>query len=203
VRATTVWLLVCILGLVGLGYFAFKTYPDTVVESGRSTEFVLDKPFDDIRKAMRQGRFEKENLKINNAVVLEKRWVDKHFRLERPLLKALREKKFEFTGTLYAKVYVDSPKAGKITVELVQEIRFAWDGVEIHTTLVKPLDIGLTNMTQDIVLTPMGNQTKVELKNHMRLQRFIPKSYKDFAQRQMDNAAFESIQKMETVLRGL
>ncbi len=158
-------------------------------------------PFKTIQKGLKQGKFEKETLRINGAVILEKKWIDQQFHIERILHK---DRYWEFRGQLLAKVQVDNPKAGKLTVDLVEEIEFAIDHITIKTTLAKPLEIGLTDMKETISIVPQGdNQTRVKLTTYLKLHRWIPKSWKSFAQEQMDGAANEAIENMTTAINSL
>ena len=158
-------------------------------------------PFKTVQKGLKQGKFEQETLRINGATIVEKKWTDQQFHIERILRK---DRYWEFRGQLHAKVQVDNPHAGKLTVDLVEDIEFAIDHIYITTTLLKPLEIGVTDLKETIVIVPLGNnQTKVTLTSYLKLHRWVPKSWKGYAQEQMDGAANDAIQKMTAAIQSL
>jgi len=194
-------ILVALTVVCVLGFLVFKSVSQTsTIEASHSSQFILNTPFKSVQKSMRRGRFESETLKINNAIMLEKKWIDKNIHFERILRK---DRYWEFCGKLLAKVQVDNPRTGRMTVDLIEDIEFAIDHIEIHTQLVKPLDVGVTDLKESISITPYGDKSLVKVTSYLRLQRFVPKMYKDYAQNELDAASLQAISNMEIALRGL
>lgn len=194
--------LVLIAVIVLMTVFICKNMPHSIVREATSTEFVMDTPFKEVAKSVRKGRFEQETLKINNAELVSKQWIDKHLDIRRPLKP---DRHIEFTGRLIAKVKVNNEKAGKIEVELMEDICFATDRIEVKNTLVKPLAVGVSDLRQEIHMTPSedGSKTCVKLSSDITLKRFIPFFMVDYAKREVKAATVDSVQKMEYVIRNL
>jgi hypothetical protein len=189
-----------ILSVILAGVLIVRNLPKRVIHESSSTQFVMDCPFADIQKGMRQGKFEQETLKINNAEVLGKEWIDKHFNVQRPLRK---DRYWEFSGRLIAKVRVTDSRIGAMEVELIEDIFFAKDRIEIKTQLAHPLPIGVSDLLQEIIIYPEGNKTVVELNSDITLKRYVPWFLADSARKQVKSATEESIVKMESAIRGL
>ncbi len=173
----------------------------TTVESSHAKEFIMDTPFKKIQKGLRKGKFEQETMRINNAVMLEQRWIDHDIHFERLLRK---DRYWEFKGKMYAKVQVSDPKAGTLQVDLIEDVVFAINRIEIKTQLARPLDVGVTDLKESIIMLPVGEtQTNVRLSSYLKLQRYIPKMFKDYAQTELDNASSGAIANMEQAIRSL
>jgi hypothetical protein len=181
-------------------FFIPKHVFQTTIDETASVEIVIDKPFKDIQKAIRKGNFEEQVLRINNAELISKQWVDRRFNIERPLKK---DRYWELAGKIVAQVQVDDPHAGRIQVELVEEVFFAIDRIEVHTRLNRPLDIGVSDIQQTICLTPDGEQTRVFLANRIILKRFIPPFMKEQIRERVRQSAERSVNSMEQAIRGL
>jgi hypothetical protein len=183
--------------MIGL---TIKYMPHSIVQEASNTEFVMDIPFKEVQKAVRKGQFEQETLRINNAELVSKQWSHKHLDIQRPLKK---DRYIEFSGRLFAKVRVDNQHAGKIEVELVEDVCFATDRIEVKTTLARPLAIGVSDMRQEILMTPQGDKTYVRLSSNITLKRYIPFFMAEYARKQVKTATVDSVQKMEYVIRNL
>lgn len=197
----TVLILLAVLMAVFLVKNIGRFLPHTVVQEVTASEFILDTPFADVRRSVRQGKFEKETLRINNAELINKQWVDKSFDIQRPLRK---DRYFEFCGRLIAKVRVDNPHAGKLEVELLEDVCFATDRIEVVTRLNRPLPIGVSDLYQSVYLCPEGtDKTKVKLVSQITLKRYIPKFMEKYARGEVKKATEDSIVKMEYAIRSL
>lgn len=174
--------------------------PQTIISFEGNHSFVLNVPFKEIKKSMLISNFEQETLRINNAELLQKRWMDKNINIQRPFKS---NRYFEFSGSLLAKVRVDDPRAGKMDVELVEDIFFSTNKIEIKTQLAKPLSIGVSEIEQEILIYPDGQTTFVKLRSSITLKRFVPWFMKDYARQQVKDATDSSISKMESTLRNL
>ena len=189
-----------ISAIVVLGMLIAFNLPQTIFPSEKKHSFILDVPFQKIKKSMLISNFEQETLKINNAELLQKRWIDKNINIQRPLKP---DRYFEFSGRLLAKVRVDDPRAGKMDVELVEDIFFSTNKIEIKTQLAKPLSIGVSEIEQEILIYPDGQTTVVKLRSSITFKRFVPWFLKDYARQQVEDATDSSISKMESTLRNL
>jgi len=189
-----------VAGIVIMAVLIIVHLPHTVIQESSATQFVLNVPFKEVQKSIRKGNFEQETLKINNAELLQKQWIDRNFNIQRPL-KA--DRYWEFSGRLLAKVRVDNPQAGKMDVELVEDIFFATNRIEVKTQLAKPLAIGVSDIRQEIVIYPYGQTTRVELSSNITLKRFVPWFMTDYARKQVKSATEQSVSKMESILRNL
>ena len=190
-------MLVVIFAILAAGYFCLPKY---TVEVCRKKQFVIDKDFVSVRKSLSQGKFEEEILKANNAVMIEKTWINKGFHIERPLKK---DRYWEFNGSLLAKVGVNNPRTGQMTVELKHDVLVTTDAIQLEANLARPLEVGLTNLRQKIVMVPQGDKTLVRIEVSMRLSRFVPGFFREYAQKQLMQAADSSVDAFESVLKNL
>ena len=192
--------LVLVALVILMGVFIWKNLPKSTIQEATQTEFVTETSFKDIQRAMRKGNFEQETLRINGAELVSKQWLDKHFNIQRPLRK---DRHWEFSGRLLAKVRVDNQHAGKMEVELVEDIFFATDRIEVKTRLAKPLGIGVSDIYQEICIVPEGEKARVKLSSQITLKRFVPFFMKDYATKEVKGATVDSVSRMETVIRNL
>jgi len=192
--------LVLVAVIVLMMVFIYKNMPHSIVQEASETEFVMDTPFKEVQRAVRKGQFEQETLRINNAELVSKQWSHKHLDIQRPLKK---DRYIEFSGRLFAKVRVDNQHAGKIEVELVEDICFATDRIEVKNALARPLAIGVSDLRQEILMTPQGDKTYVKLRSNITLKRYIPFFMVEYARKQVKAATVDSVQRMEYVIRNL
>lgn len=193
------WALIGVCILVFL-VIAVKSTPCRIVTETSSTDFVFDLPFKEVQKMLILGKFERENLRINNAEVLEKKWLDKSFLIQRPFKS---DRHWEIEARLLAKVRTNDPKLGKVEVDLVEDILFGNDRIEIITQLGKPLSSGVSSFHEEIIMTPLDNKTAVSLKSTITVQRFISWFAGDSVSEQVKGATEDSVRKMEIVIRSL
>ena len=192
--------LVLIAVIVLMTVFIYKNMPHSIVREASAIEFVMDTPFKEVQKSVRRGNFEQETLRINNAEMASKQWQDKHLDIRRPLKP---DRHIEFTGRLLARVRVNNEKAGKIEVDLVEDICYATDRIEVKNALARPLAIGVSDMRQEILMIPNGDKTYVKLSSNITLKRFIPFFMVEYARKKVKAATVDSVQKMEYVIRNL
>lgn len=190
-------LVLAIFSLLAAGYFCLPKY---TVEVSRRKQFVIDRDFVSVRKSLSQGKFEEEILKANNAVMIEKKWINKGFHIERPLKK---DRYWEFNGSLLAKIGVNNPRTGQMTVELKHDVLVTTETIQLEANLVRPLEIGLTDLREKIVMVPQGDKTLVRIEVAMRLSRFVPGFFREYAQKQLMQAADNSVDTFESVVKNL
>lgn len=186
-----------IFALLAAGYFSLPKY---TAEVCRRKQFIVDRDFVSMRKSLSQGRFEEEILRANNAVMIQKSWVDKGFHIERPLKK---DRYWEFSGVLHAKVGVNDPHTGQTTVDLQHVVLVTTDKIELEATLMRPLEIGVTDLRQKIYMEPHGDKTLVRIEVAMRLHRFVPNFMQKYAKESLMKAADNSVNTFETVITNL
>jgi hypothetical protein len=192
--------LMLVVGILTIGGLICIS-PKYTALANRKTTFVLDRSFEDMRKSLSQGRFEEEILKSNNATMVSKTWHRSDLRIQRPLSK---DRYWEFNGVMTARVQVDHPQAGQFVVDMRHKLHVAKDSIEIEANLERPLEVGITDLRERIVMYPNGpNQTVVELEIGMKLQRIVPSFMREYAQTQLNNAADRSITNLQQVLQNL
>lgn len=190
-------LLVIIFVILVAGYFCLPKY---TVEACRRKQFLIDKNFVLVRKSLSQGKFEEEILKANNATMIEKRWINKGFHIERLLKK---DRYWEFNGSLIAKIAVTNPKTGSTIVELKHDVLVTNEKIQLEANLMRSLEVGLTDLNQKILLVPQGDKTLVRVEVSMRLSRFVPPFMKEYAQTQLIQAVENSVDTFEAVIANL
>lgn len=190
-------LLAVIFAILAAGYFCLPKY---TVEVCRKRQFLINQDFASVRKSLAQGKFEEEILKANNATMIEKQWINKGFHIERPLKK---DRYWEFNGSLLAKIGVNNPKTGPMTIELKHDVLVTTEKIQLEANLVRPLEVGLTDLNQKILLIPHGDKTLVRVEVSMRLSRFVPPFMREYAQTQLIQAAENSVDTFETVITNL
>lgn len=141
-------LIFTIFALLAAGYFCLPKY---TAEVCRRKQFVVDRDFVSMRKSLSQGRFEEEILRANNATMIQKSWIDKGFHIERPLRK---DRYWEFNGVLQAKVSVNDPRTGQMTVDLQHKVLVTPEQIDLEATLMRPLSVGVTDLRQKIHMEP-------------------------------------------------
>ena len=171
-----------------------------VIETSKDLNFVIEKDFSDVRKSIVEGKFEKEILKINNATVLEKKWTEENFRIERPLR---RNRKWDFSGTMVAKVKINNEDF-KDEVEIKHDIEVGDSSIKIIATLQNSIKkLGLTNLEQKIILEKNGAATLARVSVSMRVKRLIPGFMEAYAKEQLDNSARSYLEEIEKTLEDL
>ena len=191
---TTVAVLL-VLGMVGIA--AVLTAKNYVAEAHRKVTFTVDKDFVGIRNAIVSGRFEEEVMRINGTTLVSKEWNSVRLSLQRPLQK---DRYWEFDGIMSAKI--SSDKTG--IMEMEQQVHVAKDVVDIKTTLLKPLEVGVTDLRERIYLQPAGEgKTDVVLMVYIKLQRYVPSFLKKHAQGEIDREADKMMSDTEVVLKDL
>jgi hypothetical protein len=126
-------LIFTIFALLAAGYFCLPKY---TAEVCRRKQFVVDRDFVSMRKSLSQGRFEEEILRANNATMIQKSWIDKGFHIERPLRK---DRYWEFNGVLQAKVSVNDPRTGQMTVDLQHKVLVTPEQIDLEATVPRNL----------------------------------------------------------------
>lgn len=199
---STISILAVIVGLTLVGACVYKyTGPiitDHVVEVERSTSFVMDRSFEDVRKAISRGRFQDEILKINNATLIQKEWSNKNISVHRPLSPDIY---WSFDGQMTAKIQIGEPPA---LMEMIHKVHVSTEAVKIEATLKSPLDIGITDLKQNISILPDGEgKTKVDVNVYIKLEKTMPSWMTFLADKKINAAADESVQKFEQVIRTM
>jgi hypothetical protein len=183
-------LLLILGGLIGF----ICVLPKKTIEAGGSKTFVVNKSFSEIKKILIKGKFEEEILKANHATILEKKWVDMNFHL----------KGMEFRGKLNARVSVNNPKIGTIVVNLTHTIHVNKEMIDVKAELNKPLDVGLTEFKQHILIQPNDeNSVKISIKNYLKLQRSMPEFLRNYAQQQMNDSSQQGLDNLERIIKDL
>lgn len=190
-------LIFTIFALLSAGYFCLPKY---TAEVCRRKQFVVDRDFVSMRKSLSQGRFEEEILRANNATMIQKSWIDKGFHIERPLRK---DRYWEFNGVLQAKVSVNDPRTGQMTVDLQHKVLVTPEQIDLEATLMRPLSVGVTDLRQKIHMEPYGDKTLIRVEVAMRLHRFVPSFMQEYAKESLMKAADNSVNTFETVIKGL
>lgn len=198
-----VLLILLCLGMVG--YAAFRSghisFHQHTIHTQRTRTFVLDRDFQEVRKSFVKGRFQEEILRVNNAQLLKKTWIDKKLSIQKPLR---YDRYWSFDGEMLATIQVAADGQKPITVEMVHDIHVAKDAIAIKATLAKPLEIGVTNLYQELEILPDGpGKTKVIVSVYIKLQRFIPSPWRDYAEKQVATAADSSVSNFEQVIRAM
>jgi len=186
-----------IFALLAAVYFSLPKYTTEVC---RRKQFVVNKDFVSMRKVLSQGKFEEEILKANNATMIQKTWIDKSFHIERPLKK---DRYWEFNGVLQAKVGVNNPKTGQMTVDMQHNVLVTTDKIDLEAKLMRPLDIGITDLRQKITMVPYGDKTLIKVEVAMRLHRYVPKFMREYANKSLMEAADNSVETIEAVIISL
>lgn len=193
-------ILAVIVGVVLVGSLFFKStiIKDYTVEAERTISFVMDRSFEDTRKAIARGRFQDEILKINNAILIQKDWTNKNISIQRPLSPDVY---WSFDGEMVAKIQIGDPPA---LMEMLHKVHVSTETVKIEATLKKPLDIGITDLKQNIAILPDGEgKTKVDVTVYIKLQKTMPSWMTFVADKKINTAADESVQKFEQVIRTM
>lgn len=186
-----------ILFILGtIGYFFLPKY---TLEVCRRKQIVVDKDFTSLRKSLVQGKFEKEILRINNATMVRQNWINKNFQIQRLIGK---DKYWEFCGTLYAQVKVEH-QGSPMIVDLEHDVVVATNKIELKSTLIRPLEIGVTDLQENIFMRPYGNKTLVQIEVSMRLHRFVPFFMHEYAKQSLMKAADDSANAFETAIKSL
>lgn len=183
--------------LILLWYFCLPKY---TVEVCRRRQFVVDRDFVSMRKSLSQGHFEEEILRANNATVIQKSWINTGIHVERPLQK---DRYWEFSGVLQAKVGVNDSKNGQMTVDLQHKVLVASEQINLETTLIRPLEVGVTDLRQKIHMKPYGNKTFIKVEVAMRLHRFVPYFMQRYARESLMKAVDRSADTFEVVIKNL
>lgn len=182
--------------LCTIGYFCIPKYN---IEVCRRKQVILEKDFVSIRKALSQGKFEEQILQANNAIMIQKSWTDKNFQIQRLIGK---DKYWEFSGTLYAQVQVES-QGKPMVVELQHDVLVSTTKIELEATLIRPLEIGVTDLRQKIFMKPIGHKTLVQIEVAMKLHRFVPFFMHEYAKQALMKAADNSANIIESAIKDL
>lgn len=192
------YLLVVVGGFGTTAYMLFRNAPKCTIEAHRETSFVVNKPYQDVTKALITSKVMDCVLQANGAYLLDQQWADKKFAVQRPL--SAKHRTWQFGGVATARVMIRDPDAGETVVQLVQEVDASQDRIKIRTILDKPLAVGITDMQQRILIERHGeNQTKVSFQLYMKLQRHVPSFAREYANKRVQQAADKQIMVFEPV----
>jgi hypothetical protein len=169
--------------------------PVRTVECYREHTFVIDRDFKDVRRAYCQQDLVKEVLEAHGAKLISKNWIKHDFTIKMPLRTS-----WEYSGTMLIVAKLNCPRE---TMHMKQEISLRPTEMYAKTNLDRPLEIGVTDWDQEILIVPYGDRTKVEIKLHTRLSRFIPRIFMETAKDQMNFAADDMIAKLQPLLTEL
>lgn len=162
-----------LFALLGLFIYFSEIYQVKNIEAYKEQQVVLDRDFVLIRKAISQGKFEEEILKINNATVIEKKWNNKKLFLQKPLRK---DRFWEFDGSLIAKVRINNENIGSEVVEMKHNVVVSINEINLEANLNNPIKkIGLINLNQKILIKPIDkSKSLVNVSVEMKISRTIP-----------------------------
>lgn len=181
-------------------YYQNKYNINKSVETSKDITFLIKRDFESIRKSIVEGKFEEEILKINNAVVIEKNWTDKMLHLERPF----RLKRWEFSGTMFAKIKINNEDIGKENIDMKHSVEISNSDIRIVASLENPIKkIGLATLEQKIKLNKKEKETLADVSVSMKIERLIPGFMEKYAKEELDKTAENYLKKIEEAINNL
>lgn len=142
------------------------------------------------------GGFEQDMLAANNVKITKKEILNSSIRISKPLSP---DRDWEGTQEIYIEALTDTDY-GKISVSLIQKITIGKNIINIKSKLQKPLSIGLTNMEQEINITPQNNQSRVSVTCDMTVERKIPKALHKTVEDQLELATKKSVMDIKDMI---
>jgi hypothetical protein len=191
--------LAILMFLLTITILFFGFLPDYTVEVRKQRSFVIDKSFNSVRRAIANDEGISSILTTGNAQVIEERWLDKEFCLEKPLSK---ERYWYWKGTIYTKSLVKNKHGGKMMVYTYSHIYIDQEKIHLKVELTQPMSVGITDRLEEIRIEPYGeNHTIVYLKVYLKLERPVPGPWKNYARNEVDKVAIETIRETEIAIR--
>lgn len=189
-------LIVSVLFLLGLGLLVF--FPNYECSETAQENFLLNKPFAEIRQYVAVGGFNQEIITANNIKVLKQEIRNSSLRIHKPLSP---ERDWEGTQEIYVEALANTDY-GEVHVSIIQTITIGKNIINVKTKLDKPLSVGVTELNQEINIEPNQNQTKIHISCKMTVKRKVPKALQQTVKEQISLATQKTVRDIKSLLQN-
>lgn len=188
--------ILCIVVFVITFFGLYKTTPNHVISIHREHSFIINKSFNNVRKDLYQRDLMEEIIESHGGKLLSKHFVTKNFRIENwkhPL------KSWEYHAVVNASASLKYPNED---IEIYNKVWADPRRIYSESSLVRPLEIGITQWDQTIEIVPYGDQTHVTVKLDVKLERIVPNNWREYAWDKVNRAATKNTLDFEFILRN-
>lgn len=166
------------------------------LQEEREENFSVRKSYLEVIKNILNKKSLEEILEKNNAVLIEKKWeylnVDTQF--------ILRPRTWEVNGKMHFKIKKIDKDLGSIELKFQQTIEYNRNRLDIKVVLEEEKKY-LKNYENIIEITPNGNETKIKVKNLIKINILMLSFLKNYLNQKLNNFIEEDIKKIKNNIK--
>lgn len=166
------------------------------LQEEREENFSVRKSYLEVIKNILNKKSLEEILEKNNAVLIEKKW--EHLNVDTQFI--LRPRTWEVNGKMHFKIKKIDKDLGSIELKFQQTIEYNRNRLDIKVVLEEEKKY-LKNYENIIEITPNGNETKIKVKNLIKINILMLSFLKNYLNQKLNNFIEEDIKKIKNNIK--